>query len=43
MTCLKRSVMIMDQQIRDYWDKFGPVSMLTRMYDKLGRLDNLPC
>ena len=25
----------------DTWDKFGPVSMLTRMYDKLGRLDNL--
>lgn len=23
------------------WKKFGPVSMLTRMHDKMGRLDNL--
>lgn len=23
------------------YDRFGPVSMLIRMYDKLGRLDNL--
>lgn len=23
------------------FEKFGPVSMLTRMHDKLGRLDNL--
>ena len=23
------------------WKKFGPISMLTRMHDKLGRLDNL--
>lgn len=23
------------------WEKFGPVSMLTRMHDKLNRLDNV--
>lgn len=25
------------------YEKFGPVSMLVRMHDKMGRLDNLIC
>lgn len=29
------------QTTTETYDKFGPVSMLTRMHDKLGRLDNL--
>ena len=29
------------QTTTETYDKFGPVSMLTRMHDKMGRLDNL--
>lgn len=29
------------QTTTETYHKFGPVSMLTRMHDKLGRLDNL--
>lgn len=29
------------QTTSETYDKFGPVSMLTRMYDKMGRLENL--
>lgn len=29
------------QTTEETWKKFGPVSMLTRMYDKLGRLSNV--
>lgn len=29
------------QTTSETYDKFGPVSMLTRMHDKMGRLDNL--
>ena len=29
------------QTTSETYDKFGPVSMLVRMHDKMGRLDNL--
>lgn len=29
------------QTTTETYNKFGPISMLTRMHDKLGRLDNL--
>ena len=29
------------QTTTETYEKFGPVSMLTRMHDKMGRLDNL--
>lgn len=29
------------QTTSETYDKFGPVSMLTRMHDKMGRLDNI--
>ena len=31
------------QTTTDTFNKFGPVSLLIRMHDKLGRLDNLLC
>lgn len=31
------------QTTSDTYDRFGPVSLLTRMYDKLGRIENLLC
>lgn len=31
------------QTTSETYDKFGPVSMLTRIYDKVGRLENILC
>lgn len=31
------------QTTTETYDRFGPVSMLTRMYDKMGRLENILC